>query len=128
MPPTDISLEATGLRRSWRFLSSYLRAYTNALKNQKFKKIYIDAFAGTGYRQLKAEPSDSTPLFAEISADEPQRFLDGSARIALRNDPPFDEFIFIEANRTRAIELEKLHQEFPGEKIEVREGDANEQI
>ncbi len=28
--------------------SSYLNLYITALKKQKFKKIYIDAFAGTG--------------------------------------------------------------------------------
>ena len=28
--------------------TSYLDAYIIALQNQKFKKIYIDAFAGTG--------------------------------------------------------------------------------
>ena len=28
--------------------TSYLEAYLIALQNQKFKKIYIDAFAGTG--------------------------------------------------------------------------------
>ena len=28
--------------------TSYLDAYLIALQNQKFKKIYIDAFAGTG--------------------------------------------------------------------------------
>ncbi len=28
--------------------SSYLDAYLIALKNSKFKKVYIDAFAGTG--------------------------------------------------------------------------------
>ena len=29
-------------------LSAYLDFYVTALKNQPFKKIYIDAFAGTG--------------------------------------------------------------------------------
>jgi hypothetical protein len=32
-------------------LARYLTAYTTALKNQRFQKIYIDAFAGTGFRQ-----------------------------------------------------------------------------
>jgi three-Cys-motif partner protein len=30
-------------------LGGYLSAYTTALKKQKFKTGYIDAFAGTGY-------------------------------------------------------------------------------
>jgi three-Cys-motif partner protein len=109
-------------------LSSYLQAYTTALKKQTFTKLYIDAFAGTGYRELNAGSSDDTRLFEELSEDEPQQFLDGSARIALQTDPAFDEFFFIEANRKRAGELRQLQTEFPSKKIEVREGDANEQI
>lgn len=33
----------------------YLVAYTTALKKQPFTLNYIDAFAGTGYRELKHE-------------------------------------------------------------------------
>jgi three-Cys-motif partner protein len=109
-------------------LNAYLQAYTTALKNQPFRKLYIDAFAGTGYRELREKPSDSTPLFEELAAEESQRFLDGSARIALQSDPPFDEFIFIESAGKRASELRKLQLEFSSKKIDVRKGDANEQI
>src|SRR5690606_41679286 len=31
-------------------VTRYLQAYTTALKNQPFQLMYIDAFAGTGYR------------------------------------------------------------------------------
>ena len=34
-------------------LRKYLRAYTTALKRQPFGLMYIDAFAGSGYRQAK---------------------------------------------------------------------------
>jgi three-Cys-motif partner protein len=109
-------------------LSAYLQAYTTALKKQPFKKLYIDAFAGTGYREFKTKSTDTSPIFEELAAEEPQTFLDGSARIALQTDPPFDEFTFIEAVGKRAEELRKLQTEFGGKKIDVREGDANEQI
>ena len=33
-----------------RILGEYLKAFTTALKKQKFKTGYIDAFAGSGYR------------------------------------------------------------------------------
>ena len=33
----------------------YLEAYLVALQHQKFKKIYIDAFAGTGKMRLEME-------------------------------------------------------------------------
>jgi len=32
-----------------KILELYLDAYTTALKNQPFKLVYIDAFAGTGH-------------------------------------------------------------------------------
>ncbi|MBU4201002.1 MAG: hypothetical protein KKG09_03200 [Verrucomicrobia bacterium] len=45
-------------------LGDYLNAYTTALKAQPFAKLYIDAFAGTGYRET--ETRESTPnLFEE---------------------------------------------------------------
>jgi three-Cys-motif partner protein len=44
--------------------TSYLDAYLIALQNQKFKKIYIDAFAGTG----EIETSDGgSILWAPLS-------------------------------------------------------------
>ena len=36
-------------------LRKYLQAYNTALKNQPFKRVYIDAFAGTGYRKQRKE-------------------------------------------------------------------------
>ena len=92
-------------------LEKYLAAYTTALKNQPFKKVYMDAFAGTGYRELKSVEHPAKPLFEEIAQDAPQQFLDGSARIALRTVPRFDEYIFIEKNQKRAGELERLKEE-----------------
>lgn len=47
--------------------TSYLDAYLTALKNMKFKKIYIDAFAGTG----------------NITTRDDSKVLAGSAKRAL---------------------------------------------
>ena len=91
-------------------LANYLKAYTTALKKQPFKKLYIDAFAGTGYRELKTD-EDSPPLFEELAAEAPQKFLDGSARIALKTVPNFDQYIFIENSQKRVGELNKLKQD-----------------
>lgn len=109
-------------------LAAYLQSYTTALKKQPFRKVYVDAFAGTGYRELKAEPNDLVTGFDELAANEPQRFLDGSARIALQNIPPFDQYIFIEKRAKPTEELKKLMEEFPDKIIDVRRGDANKQI
>lgn len=93
-------------------LSGYLDAYLTALKNCKFKKIYIDAFAGTGNITLK----DGTQIIA------------GSARIALMSNLKFDKYYFIEADPNKAEELRKMiSSEFIPlkNKVVVREGDAN---
>lgn len=114
-------------------LEQYLRAYAKALSKAQFNRVYIDAFAGTGYREQKVaapEPDIFAEEVKELSAPEPQRFLDGSAKIALKITPPFHRFIFIEYVEAKVRELEKLKSEFPAQAaaIEVRAGDANKTI
>jgi three-Cys-motif partner protein len=116
-------------------LDQYLRAYAKALKKQHFRRIYIDAFAGTGYREQRTVATDQTPLLfsdelSVLTAPEPQRFLDGSAKIALRVTPPFHQFIFIELDKAKVGELEKLRVEFPSQAqaIDIWKGDANHAI
>jgi three-Cys-motif partner protein len=111
-------------------LGEYLKGYTTALKNQRFRTAYIDAFAGTGYRALAEEGPATTLLFPDLAADAPQALLDGSARIALKTTPRFDKYIFIERSAERCRELEALRQEFPelAADIDVRRRDANAEI
>jgi three-Cys-motif partner protein len=119
-------------------LKSYLERYTTALKNQPskekpFRKAYIDAFAGTGYREAKERKVQGVgqgPLFPDLAGDEPQALLDGSARLALKTEPRFDKYIFIERSPKRSAALEALRAEFPAAEndIEVRVGDANTEI
>ena len=80
-------------------LKKYLDAYTTALKNQPFRLIYIDAFAGTGEVEL-------------TSADEGKKeFIEGSARIAVDvDDKPFDEYIFVEKDQDRCMQLNSLRE------------------
>jgi three-Cys-motif partner protein len=113
-------------------LSGYLAAYTTALKNRPFRKAYIDAFAGTGYRtdRSKAVASGIESLtFPDLAEEAPQELLDGSARLALKVDG-FDRYIFIEQRKDRCRELELLKYEFPerGSDIRIRQGDANQEI
>jgi three-Cys-motif partner protein len=114
-------------------LAAYLRSYTTALKKTPFQKLYIDAFAGTGYRESRreddAKPSQNS-LFPELAEPEPQSLLDGSARIALRTAPPFDGYVFIERSTERCSRLEGLKNEFPdlATRVDIRQGDANAEI
>lgn len=105
----------------------YLVAYTTIMNKQSFRFAYIDAFAGTGYltKEKSAELSDF--LFPELLEDEPQGFLDGSARIALQVEPRFHKYIFIEQDPKRYAALELLKDEYPslGDDIQLEKSDAN---
>ena len=104
-------------------LREYLDRYTTALKYQPFDLVYVDAFAGTGYRQL---PEEDAGLFADYAANDTQCFLDGSARKALEiRDKPFDRFVFIENDPGKCEELKKLRGEHADQRIEIVRGDAN---
>lgn len=115
--------------RKLEILERYLKGYTTALKNTPFQKLYIDAFAGTGYREVRREDevkSSQELLFPDLAEAEPQFLLDGSARIALRTKPPFDEYVFIERSVERCAHLEALKSESDlGTRIDIRRGDAN---
>lgn len=101
----------------------YLKLYANALKNQPFQRIYIDAFAGTGDRSEKRRAT--LPL---LDLPEFDAVAKGSARLALDIEPPFHRYIFVERASRRASELTALKLEFPSREIEIRNEDANDAI
>lgn len=110
-------------------VGEYLQRYNVALKNQRFVREYIDAFAGTGYREVRDGGGAAEGLmFPELAEPEVQRFLDGSARIALKVDPCFHRFTFIEKDPRKAEELKRLHDEYPDKSIRIECGDANEWV
>ncbi|MCA1607642.1 MAG: three-Cys-motif partner protein TcmP, partial [Acidobacteria bacterium] len=99
-------------------VSKYLFAYAKVMKAKGFLFAYIDAFAGTGYRS-KAKARNQVDLFPELLEDEPQEFLDGSARIALRVEPRFSKYIFIELDPVRYAELEKMRDDFSDRRDDI---------
>jgi three-Cys-motif partner protein len=101
----------------------YLKLYANALKNQLFQRIYIDAFAGTGDRAEKRRAT--LPL---LDLPEFDAVAKGSARLALEVEPPFHRYILIERATRRASELTALIAEYPNRKAEVINADANDAI
>ena len=117
-------------------LARYLSSYTTALKDKPssarpFRKAYIDAFAGTGYRAEREDPGGSDSLlFPDLAEDAPQGFLDGSARLALKTTPRFDRYIFIERNHDRCQQLDVLRRNsrILAPDVSVLEGDANVEI
>ena len=113
----------TKLRHLRKYLDAYMKIFTANEKARYYKTIYVDAFAGTGYRAVK--PSDLKTIQMFPTADELKA---GSAVLALRTEPPFSRYVFVELNKDRALELEQLRSEFPDRNIEVHCGDANEAL
>lgn len=110
-------------------IQKYLSAYTTIMKEYRhlFKYAYIDAFAGTGYQQLKHRKQPSDYLFPEFE-EQSQAFLDGSARNALNTNPPFDTYIFVEKNPEKIAQLELLKNEFSNKDIELVNEDCNQYL
>jgi three-Cys-motif partner protein len=112
-------------------LSRYLDYYTKVLKNQRWRKIYLDAFAGGGRAVVRADQKadrQSSKLFEEPDA-EAVELIDGSPRVALSIANPFDRYVFLDPDQRRVDELELLRQEFEGRRtIDVRRETAAEGI
>ena len=108
-------------------LRKYLAAYATIMRKQNFRFAYIDAFAGTGYMEREKAGAADRGLFPELAEGESKEFAEGSARIALQVEPPFDKYIFVEQALESFGELSKLKEEFPGraERIELVNADAN---
>jgi three-Cys-motif partner protein len=112
-------------------VAEYLASYTTALKNTPFRKGYIDAFAGTGYRaERETSLSSQSLLFPDLAKREPQRLLEGSAVRALKTIPRFDSYVFIDRSPARCKQLENLRLQFPqlANSIEIRQREANLEI
>ncbi len=104
-------------------VAKYYRAFNTALKNQGFKKVCIDAFAGSGDFQFK--PRDASPLFDEEEVVETHA---GSARRALDTEPPFDKLIFVESGAKNIAALTKVVLQFPSADVDILRGDANIEV
>ncbi len=97
-------------------IRKYLQAYTIIFEHnpraRKLHTIYMDAFAGTGYRSSHP-PLPGIISLPDLEEADNQAFLKGSARIALEISPTFNKYIFIEEDPNHAEELNHLRTEFP---------------
>ena len=64
-------------------------------------------------------------MFPEMCRSEVQKFLDGSARVALEVQPRFNTYIFIEKDTDRFSELQQLKEKFPEADIKLVLAEAN---
>ena len=110
-------------------LENYLDAYTTALKNQPFKLMYIDAFAGTGRVNLSGREGEDTQILIPggREGEDAQGFIPGSATRAINiKNKPFDRLIFVEKDQDRCRELKKLKNQHPDRKIRIENSEAND--
>lgn len=105
------------------YLEAYRHIFTSNLRARHFRTIYVDAFAGTGSRT----PGSADETITVPNDRDAATYREGSATIALELDSPFDEYVFIEKDRERADELERLVWNYPSlvERADVLVGDAN---
>lgn len=104
-------------------VAKYIKFFNTALKGKPFRRVYIDAFAGSGaFRYVVDAPRYS--LFGP--RDEASNIHDGSARRALRANPPFDNIFFIECGKANAEALQHLIDKSGHPSAVVEHGDANE--
>jgi three-Cys-motif partner protein len=96
-------------------IQKYLSAYTIALKKWSFKKVYIDAFAGSGGINIKED-------------DGSLRQIKGSVSRAISIERPFDIYYFVELNKGKADLLVNIQKEHPKMDIRTINGDANLEI
>jgi len=106
-------------------VSAYLGAYMTALKGRGFHLNYIDAFAGTGYRELKRDDDPNCLLFDDMVDEEPERFRKGSVMRALEVSPRFNHYYFIEIDPAKCVELQGICAACTGLPYTVANTDAN---
>jgi three-Cys-motif partner protein len=115
------------LDRVRKYLSAYMTIFTKNSKAATLRTMYVDAFAGTGYRiaSSRSQKLTSLPLFDDKDAES---FQKGSAHIALETEPPFDQYFFIDHVTEHIQELEKLRERFPhrAQSISIIREEAND--
>jgi three-Cys-motif partner protein len=114
-------------------LESYLSAYTTALSKQRFRLVFIDAFAGAGKSRVREAWSGLDESEIQLFEDETiaqgeEEFIEGSPRRALSIRRPFHSYHFFDADAARAGLLRDLRGEFSDREIDVRVGDANQLV
>ncbi len=115
-------------------LARYLDFYTKVLKNQPWRTIYLDAYAGGGRAVIRAEERMAWSVPDLFGAAPPidvdaRELIDGSPRVALAVANAFDRYVFVDPDPDRTAELEALKAEYAGaRRISVLQRTAAEGI
>jgi three-Cys-motif partner protein len=97
------------LGRLAKYLTAYRTIFTGNERARHFRTWYVDAFAGTGSRSSAELPGSGRGLSDDMYQDaETKGYRDGSARIAIGLQSPFDKYLFIEKSKSRVGELKAV--------------------
>jgi len=107
-------------------VGKYLDAYSTALKNKAFRRVYIDAFAGSG-DFVYAKKIDEHSL--EFDFVRSAQMHVGSARRALSVVPRFDHLYFCDSSKLNTAALKALVVELgASESATIISGEANSEV
>lgn len=110
-------------------LHKYFHAYMHELRHHPIQILYIDAFAGTRYREL--DPSGNESQSDPIPRDpETKAFLDGSVKMSFHLDRPFDHYFFLEQDKARCDQITAISKDFPlvMDRIFMKDDDFNYEL
>jgi len=114
-------------------LRKYLSAYTTVLSKFQFKFVYVDAFAGAGSAYVRSNHDEEAGQLAlrasENFDDQARQLLDGSPLVALKVEPPFSAYVFVERDPDRLRNLEQIKAAYIGKReIRIYNEDCNEYL
>lgn len=114
-------------------LESYLRYYCQVMKNQRYRTIFLDGFAGAPTARVRSYGHDDEIEWPEF--DEPEdvrgglkQFVLGSPHRALQIEHGFDYHYFFDLDDARVDMLRDLKTVYHQKHVEPRSGDANELV
>lgn len=116
------------LSRLRKYLHAYMTIFSTNPQAKLLRTIYVDAFAGTGFRrEFSAHLPEEHSLFDVTSDLDAETLRKGSTQVALETTPHFSEYIFIEHDDEHSANLLRLRQRFPdiAPRIKIIPEDAN---
>ena len=116
------------LSRLRKYLRAYMTIFSTHPQAKLLKTIYVDAFAGAGFRNDAVTEAAEENLLFDVALDSDAEALrKGSTQVALETNPAFSQYIFIENNEEHVRSLSNLRRQYPAiaSRIAIVEEDAN---
>lgn len=112
-----------------KYLKAYRKIFSSNTRAQYFTTSYVDAFAGTGFRNSSASQDEDfiLQLFEEDEVEDIHNYFEGSVIKALELDEPFHKYLFIDNNPQYIESLVKIRDEHANiaDRIRIENAEAN---